>query len=140
MTTTSTAATTTEANPEAEAGPDAHEQTTLRVVYPRTRGSVVLRGVGAGLDWFQDRVPDDVDGDTSIFRLTIPHFDPVQVKAVRADGAWMVGRNAVIGRGDDVVLRPTFDRTVGEISALREIPLPFGGALHIRVRLPPSYS
>jgi predicted alpha/beta superfamily hydrolase len=113
--------------------------TTLRVIYPAARGRVTLRGGSADLDWFTDRHPDEVDGDVSLFRLAIPHFDPVQVKVVRDDGKWMVGRNAVIGRGDDATLRPAFDRDKGDLSGLREIPLPWGKALHIRVRLPPSY-
>ena len=113
--------------------------TTLRARYPLTRGRVFLRGGGAGLDWFANRAPDEIDGDVSIFRLEVPHFDPLQVKLVREDGAWMNGRNAVIGRSDDVTLRPAFDRSEGELSSLRAVPLPWGGALHIRVRLPPSY-
>lgn len=113
--------------------------TILRARYPRARGRLFLRGGSAGLDWFQNRAPDEVNGDESVFRLDIPHLDPVQVKLVREDGAWMMGRNAVIGWGDEVTLRPAFDRTCGELSSLRTVPLPWGGALHIRVRLPLSY-
>jgi len=120
-----------------DAGAD--QTTVLRAIYPRARGRLALRGGSAGLDWFVNREPDQVDGDVSTFRLQVPNFDPVQVKLVRGDGAWMVGRNAVIGRGHDVTLRPAFDRSAGEISSLRTIELPWGGALHIRVRLPPSY-
>ena len=120
--------------------PEAREPiTVLRAIYPQARGRIFLRGGSAGLDWFTNRAPDEIDGDTSIFRLAVPNFDPVQVKLVREDGAWMVGRNAVIGRDDEVVLRPAFERTTGELSGLRTIDLPWGGALHIRVRLPPSY-
>jgi predicted alpha/beta superfamily hydrolase len=119
---------------------EAEEETTLRVIYPAARGRLTLRGGSAGLDWFTDRAPDLVEGDVSTFRLAIPHFDPVQVKVVREDGAWMMGRNAVIGRGDSAVLRPAFDRSKGDLSSLRTIDMPWGGALHIRVRLPPSYS
>jgi predicted alpha/beta superfamily hydrolase len=115
------------------------DATILRAIYPRARGRVSLRGGGAGLDWERDRAPDQVDGDVSTFRLDVPHFDPVQLKLVRDDGAWMMGRNAVIGRGDEVVLRPAFNRGNGELSQLREVPVPGGGALHIRVRLPPTY-
>lgn len=111
----------------------------LRAIYPRARGRIFLRGSSAGLDWFHNRAPDEIDGDASIFRLTVPHYDPVQIKLVRDDGAWMVGRNAVIGRDDEVVLRPAFDRSTREISGLRTVPLPWGGALHVRVRLPASY-
>jgi predicted alpha/beta superfamily hydrolase len=51
----------------------------------------------------------------------------------------MVGRNAVIGKGDVVTLRPNFDRTNGDLSGQRHVPLPTGGTLCFRVRLPPSY-
>jgi predicted alpha/beta superfamily hydrolase len=114
--------------------------TILRAIYPRARGHLTLRGDSAGLDWLTDRAPDAVDGDTSIFRLDIQPFDPIQVKLVRDDGRFMVGRNAVILRGDQLVLRPSFERVGGELSPLREIALPWGGALHIRVRLPPGYA
>jgi predicted alpha/beta superfamily hydrolase len=128
------------ATPDSSTPADPSSDTTVvRAIYPRARGALALRGGSAGLDWFNDRAPDEVYGDVSIFRLSVPHFDPVQVKLVRADGAWMMGRNAVIGRGDQVVLRPAFDRANGELSGLRTVELPWGGALHIRVRLPPSY-
>ena len=116
------------------------DPTVLRAIYPHARGGVSLRGDGAGLDWFTSRAPDAVDGDVSIFRLDVHPFDPVQIKLVRDDGKWMVGRNAVIGRGDQYVLRPSFDRTNSELSGLRTIELPWGGALHVRVLLPPSYA
>src|ERR1041384_3057221 len=81
-------------------------RTVVRAVYPASRGRVALRGGSAGLDWFHDRAPDFVDGDHPSFHLDVPHFDPVQVKVVRAeDGRFMVGRNAVVGRGDFVMLR-----------------------------------
>lgn len=118
-------------------GPDS---TVVRAIYPQARGRLTLRGDSAGMTWFADRAPDEVDGDLSIFRLDVHPFEPVQIKVVRADGKFMVGRNAVVGRGDAVVLRPSFDRTTGELSGLRTIDLPWGGALHVRVRLPPSYS
>ena len=112
----------------ARAPPLSVQSTVLRAIYPRARGRLFLRGSGAGLDWVANRAPDEVDGDVSTFRLQVPPVDPVQVKLVRDDGAWMTGRNAVIGRGDAVVLRPAFDRSAGELSSLRTIDLPWGGA------------
>src|SRR5688572_16535384 len=94
------------------------DRTLLRAVYPQSRGRLSLRGGSAGLDWLKDRAPDVVEGDVSEFLLDVPHFDPVQVKLVRSDGAWMTGRNAVIGRGDVVTLRPSFERTTGSLSGL----------------------
>nr|HEX4316463.1 alpha/beta hydrolase-fold protein [Kofleriaceae bacterium] len=116
------------------------EPTVLRAIYPRARGGVTLRGDGAGLDWFTSRAPDAIDGDTSIFKLDVQPTDAVQVKLVRDDGKWMVGRNPVIGHRDQLVLRPSFDRTTGELSGLRTVDLPWGGAIHIRVFVPPSYA
>jgi predicted alpha/beta superfamily hydrolase len=115
------------------------EPTLLRAVYPRARGRLALRGDSHGLDWTTDRQPDAVDGDVSLFKLHLHPSDPVQIKLVRDDGKWMVGRNPVICRGDQLELRPSFDRVTGELSGLREVELPWGGALHIRVLLPPSY-
>ncbi len=104
------------------------------------RSWVRCAATGAGLDWLTDRAADTVDGVLSIFRLDVHPFTPVQVKLVRDDGRFMVGRNAVISRGDQVVLRPSFDRVNGDLSGLRALELPWGGGLHVRVRLPPSYA
>src|SRR5688500_15148721 len=115
------------------------DRTSLRAVYPQSRGRLSLRGGSAGLDWFHDRAPDAVDGDVSTFHLEVPHFDPVQVKLVRSDGAWMTGRNAVIGRGDVVTLQPSFERSNGELSALMMLDVAGGTSIAYRGRLPPSY-
>lgn len=115
------------------------DRTLLRVVYPQSRGLLSLRGGSAGLDWFNDRAPHVVDGDVSTFHLDVPHFDPVQVKLVRSDGAWMTGRNAVIGRGDVVTLQPSFERSGGDLSGLMMLDVPGGTSIAYRVRLPPSY-
>ena len=116
------------------------DHTVLRAIYPQSRGKLRLRGGSAGLAWLEDKAPDHVDGDVSTFHLSVPDFGPVQVKLVRDDGAWMVGRNAVIGRGDVITLRPAFDRRTGDLSANRMLTLPDGSGLCFRVRLPPSYS
>jgi predicted alpha/beta superfamily hydrolase len=116
------------------------EPTILRAVYPRARGRLTLRGESSGLDWTTDRAPDAVDGDVSLFRLDLHVNEPVQIKLVRHDGKWMVGRNPVICRGDKLELHPSFERVTGELSALRQLELPWGGALHVRVLLPPSYA
>ena len=52
----------------------------MLAIYPRARGRIFLRGSSAGLDWIHNRAPDEIDGDASIFRLTVPHYDPVQIK------------------------------------------------------------
>jgi predicted alpha/beta superfamily hydrolase len=115
------------------------EPTILRAVYPHARGRLTLRGDSNGLDWLTDRAPDAVDGDVSLFKLAVHASGPMQIKLVRDDGKWMVGRNPVICRGDKLELHPSFDRVTGELSGLRTLELPWGGALHVRVLLPPSY-
>lgn len=119
--------------------PQDPDETTLKVIYPASRGRVTLRGNAAGLDWVHDLAPIHVDGDVSTFRLRIPSYDPVQVKAVRDDGRWMVGRNAVVGRGETAVLRPAFEHETGRVTALHAVDVGHGAQLHIRVRLPASY-
>lgn len=125
------------------------DRTIVKVVYPQSKGRVTLRGNSTGLDWFTDTQPTRVDGDVSTFVLHVPHYDPVQVKTVREDGRFMVGRNAVIGRGDTAVLRPSFEQTTGQLNGLYEVPLPWAASLthandarslFVRVRLPPSYN
>lgn len=84
-------------------------------------------------------MPDELDGDTSVFHLDVPHGEAIEVKAMRDDGAWMLGRNAVLGCGDVLELAPTFDRGNGHLVETRELTVPRGRSLRFRVMLPPSY-
>jgi predicted alpha/beta superfamily hydrolase len=118
---------------------DHHGSSTIVARYPHTRGSLALRGNGASLDWFHDRAPAHVDGDTSTFELDIPHGESVEVKLVRSDGAWMVGRNAVVACGDRLELSPAFDRVGGTLLPPRTIDVEGYGPLTFRTFLPPSY-
>lgn len=120
--------------------PTAHtDRATVRAIYPLRPSSLRLRGEAAGLDWQVDRAPDEVEGDMAIFHLDVRHGDAVELKVVRDDGAWMVGRNAVIGCGDVLDLYPTFDRAGGALGEPRELAVPGGRPLRFRVMLPPSY-
>lgn len=118
---------------------DHHDVSTIVAVYPRERGGVVLRGNGASLDWLQDRAPDHVEGDTSTFQLSMPHGESVEVKLVRSDGAWMVGRNVVVACGERLEIRPAFDQVSGTLLPPRAIDVPGYGPLVFRALLPPSY-
>jgi len=110
--------------------------TVVEVIYPPQRGSIGLRGAPP-LSWEQTRAPDRVEGDRHIFHLAIPPGDVVELKTVRDDD-WAGGRNYALHAGDDLVLRPHFDR---EGSALEgPYTLPFAdGELRYDVLVPPSY-
>jgi predicted alpha/beta superfamily hydrolase len=112
---------------------------TIRASYPLRPGSLRLRGSGAGLDWELDRAPDELDGETSVFHLEVPRGEAIELKIVRDDGVWMVGRNAVIGCGDTLELDPTFDRAGGRLTETQELAVPGGRTLRYRALLPPSY-
>lgn len=107
--------------------------------YPRSRGSLSLRGNGAGLDWNASHPPDHVDGDTSSFQLRIPPGESIETKLMRSDGAWMVGRNLVVAGGDRVEVWPSFTRPDGTLLRPATILVPEYGQLTYRVMLPPSY-
>ncbi len=119
---------------------DAQGRATLGAIYPRERGTLALRGDGAGLDWNTDRAPDRVEGEASIFELAIPRGEAVEVKLVRSDGKYMLGRNAVLAAGDHVELHPAFDQSGGALSPARIVEIPDYGPLAFRVMLPPSYT
>ncbi len=115
------------------------DHVTVVATYPRARGALTLRGSVAPLDWVRDRAPDEVNGDRSVFRVPLRHGETIDVKLVRSDGAWMVGRNAVGACGDTLELRPSFDQTRGALNAWRTLETPGARPLRFRVMLPPSY-
>jgi predicted alpha/beta superfamily hydrolase len=115
------------------------EHATIVATYPKARGALALRGSHPPLDWFHGRPPDRVDGDTSVFLVPMRHGETVEVKLVRSDGAWMVGRNAVGGCGDTLVVDPSFDRPRGLLGAWRTLEVPGSRPLRFRVMVPPSY-
>jgi predicted alpha/beta superfamily hydrolase len=115
------------------------DRATIRATYPPRPGGLRLRGEAAGLTWDTDLLPDEVVGDTSVFHLDVPHGEAVELKLVRDDGAWMFGRNAVVGCGDVVELHPSFDHPTGRLTETAELEVPGGRPLRYRVMLPPSY-
>ena len=80
-----------------------------------------------------------MDGETAVFHLDVPHGEAIELKVMRDDGVWMIGRNAVIGCGDVLELYPIFDRDKGRLTETQELAVPGGRALRFRVMLPPSY-
>lgn len=118
---------------------DHRDEVRITAIYPRERGRVALRGAGPGLDWTRDRAPDHVEGDTSTFVVPVPHMEPVELKLVRGDGAWMAGRNVVVGCGDAITLHPAFEGETPVLEAPRTVGLSDGSTMRFRVQLPPSY-
>jgi predicted alpha/beta superfamily hydrolase len=110
----------------------------VRVRYPRSRGSIVLRGDTPPLSWETSLTPKRVDGDTSVFIFPVETGSAVELKAMRDDGAWARGRNAVVVTGDDLLVTPTFDRSAGTLTAWMRCPTR-DAPLDVRVYLPASY-
>jgi predicted alpha/beta superfamily hydrolase len=114
------------------------DRATVRATYAWP-AALQLRGSGAGLSWNRSRAPDAVEGDVSVFHLDVPHGEAIELKVMRADGAWMAGRNAVIGCGDVLELFPRFDGRGGRLLSAFDVEVPGDRALRARVLLPPSY-
>ncbi|MEZ4363766.1 MAG: alpha/beta hydrolase-fold protein [Kofleriaceae bacterium] len=114
------------------------DRATVRATYPHDV-ELLLRGSGAGLSWEVGRSPDELDGATRVFHLDVAHGESIELKVLRGDGAWMAGRNAVIGCGDVLELYPAFDRMHGELLPSFELAVAGGRPLNVRVMLPPSY-
>lgn len=118
--------------------PEHREEVVIHASYPAKRGRIALRGAGPALDWHRDLAPIRVEGDVSTFRFPVRHGEPVELKLVRSDGAWMAGRNVVAGCGDELTLHPAFEGEQPPLEDWRSVDIP-GGALRFRVQLPPSY-
>lgn len=116
-----------------------HEEVIVHAIYPHARGRVAMRGRGPGLSWVEDRAPSRVEGDVSTFRITVAHGEPIELKLVRDDGAWMAGRNVVAGCGDELTLHPAFEGEHPPLEQWRTVRTPHGDTLAFRVQLPPSY-
>lgn len=114
------------------------DEVVIHAIYPAKLGRIALRGGGAGLDWQRDRAPERVEGDVSTFRFALAPTDAIEIKLVRGDGAWMAGRNVVLGCGDEITLYPAFEGEHPPLQPWRSVAVP-GGELRFRVQLPPSY-
>jgi predicted alpha/beta superfamily hydrolase len=110
--------------------------TVVEVIYPPHRGAIGLRG-SPPLSWEQTRAPDRVEGDRHIFHVEIPPGGVVELKTVRDDD-WAGGRNYGLHAGDDVVLRPHFDREGSTLDGPHVMTF-LEGELRYEVLLPPSY-
>ncbi|MCU0687576.1 MAG: alpha/beta hydrolase-fold protein, partial [Polyangiaceae bacterium] len=100
------------------------------------RGAIGLRGAPP-LSWEETRAPDRVVGDRHVFHLAIPPGEVVELKTVRDDD-WAGGRNYALHAGDDLVLRPYFEREGCSIEGPHSLPCG-EGELRYEVLLPPSY-
>lgn len=124
------------APPSAPLVPPPPPTTVVEVIYPPHRGSIGLRG-GAPLSWEETRAPDRVEGDRHIFHVEIPPGSVVELKTVRDDD-WAGGRNYALHAGDDLVLRPHFDREGSSLDGPHVMTF-LEGEMRYEVLLPPSY-
>lgn len=109
--------------------------TVVEVVYPPDRGTIGLRGSHAPLSWEHTERPTELQGDRSIFRLSIPAGVVCALKVVRNDDeAWAGGRNYEVHAGDHLVIEPFFDRTDPHLLAGQDLE-----GLRYDVLLPPGY-
>jgi enterochelin esterase-like enzyme len=112
--------------------------TLVEVVYPSHRGKIGLRGSLPPLSWEHTQQPDQVDGDRSLFRISVPPRQVLEIKLVRNEEEWAAGRNYDVHAGDHLVLEPCFDRTKSRIEGPFEIEAG-ERTLKFEVLLPPSY-
>lgn len=115
----------------------------VRVVYPRSKGELVLR---SELDWDRDLRPERVDeaAQRAEFRLTSER-SYLEYKPCLRDGAslaWCVGTNKLALRGATNDVYPSFHSGLrGRISERVAFPSQrLGRELTLRVYLPPGYS
>jgi predicted alpha/beta superfamily hydrolase len=112
--------------------------TIVEVVYPAERGSIGLRGSLSPLSWHETTLPTATLGDRSVFELSIPDGEVVDIKLVRGNDEWAHGRNYSLHAGDHLRLEPAFERTSCELLDWRSIEAkPWD--IRYQVLLPPSY-
>ena len=112
--------------------------TLVEVVYPANRGKIGIRGSISPLSWHHTTEPTATLGDRSVFELSIPDGETLDIKLVRGNDEWAHGRNYTLHAGDHVRLEPAFERTncrLVEPATLDAKPWP----LRYQVLLPPSY-
>lgn len=107
------------------------------VHYRRALGDVFLRG-DAPLGWGTNLSAVERAEDHCVFVVPVAPGSSLEVKLIRADGTWAAGRNLVIAGGDEIELRPAFERKIGALEPWSELSGPT--ALRYRVFLPPSYT
>jgi predicted alpha/beta superfamily hydrolase len=115
--------------------------TIIEVVYPRDRGVIGLRGSRSPLSWTSTTPPTATLGDRSVFELSIPEGELIDIKLVRGSDEWAHGRNYTLHAGDHLHLQPAFERTTCKLLPPVVIPptLHSPWPLYYQVLLPPSY-
>lgn len=112
--------------------------TIIEVVYPRERGRIGIRGSLSPLSWHETMQPTATLGDRSVFELSIPDGEMIDVKLVRGNDEWAHGRNYVLHAGDHLRLEPAFEQNKTRLldrQVIEAEPWP----LRYQVLLPPSY-
>lgn len=112
--------------------------TIVEVVYPASRGSIGIRGSLHPLSWHETTQPTAKLGDRSVFELSIPDGETIDIKIVRGNDEWAHGRNYSLHAGDHLRLEPAFEHTKSRL--LEPVNLETS-PWHTRyqVLLPPSY-
>ena len=85
--------------------------TLVEVVYPARRGKIGIRGSISPLSWHHTTQTTATLDDRSVFELSIPDGETLDIKLVRGNDEWAAGRNYTLHGGDHVRLEPAFERT-----------------------------
>jgi predicted alpha/beta superfamily hydrolase len=116
-------------------------KTTIEVLYPRSRGSVELRGSVAPLSWTASTAPSVVEDQRQVFELDCAAGELIEFKPIRDGRLWASGRNYSVTPGDSIAVRPYFERINGVLEPeLQSLESPqLGRSIRYRLFLPPSY-
>ncbi len=110
----------------------------MEVVYPPNRGRIGIRGSISPLSWQKTSQPTATLGDRSVFELSIPDGEMMDIKLVRGEDEWAHGRNYTLHAGDHLRLEPAFEQTKSRLLepvVIEGQPWP----IRYQVLLPPSY-
>lgn len=83
-------------------------------------------------------MPDEVEGDHSLFRIPVTRGEVLELKLVRNEEEWAAGRNYGVHAGDHLVLEPCFDQSQSRLEGPFELEVG-DTKLIFEVLLPPSY-
>jgi predicted alpha/beta superfamily hydrolase len=126
---------------------EGHRRSTiLEVHYPLDRGEVGLRGNRGGLSWDHSTPPTARRGGVALFELDLEEFDVAELRLMRGEHEWALGRKFIVHAGDRVTLEPSFDHQTSTILPMEPITATdpavaelLGGPVAFDVLLPPSY-
>lgn len=113
-------------------------ETSVVVTYPAGRGDIGIRGSSAPWSWEHTTPPTRVEGDQYVFTIDLAEHETCELKLVRGEDDWALGRNFTLHAGDVLELTPAFDRKTCEL--LPPQTFTHGETtLSYQVLLPPTY-